>query len=190
MFAFTSFGANIETSTKNSNGPYIFKISGQVHHLIGSLLPVNNNPPRFAQLYIYDTENEVNNRMASFSFNDESKNLTKSITENLINMLDSTNKLVKLFRMIRDIYKEQEIPSMKLRLINRRNTDSNQYELPTSSDIGGLIVGDIGEYEQGRDIIIEDRTNNLQRITKLHPSIWPYNILCYFHMVKMDFKQI
>ena len=55
MFAFTSIGANIETNTINFDGPYIFKISGQVHHLIGSLLPVNNNRPKFAQLYIYDT---------------------------------------------------------------------------------------------------------------------------------------
>ena len=88
----------------------------------------------------------------------------------MINKLDNTNKLVKFFRMIRDIYKEQEILSMKLRLINWRYTDSNQYELPISSDICGLIVRDIGEYEEGRYIIIQDRTNNLQRITKLHPS--------------------
>ena len=32
--------------------------------LIGSLLPMVNNPPKFAQLYIYDTDNEVKNRLA------------------------------------------------------------------------------------------------------------------------------
>ena len=85
-------------------------------------------------------------------------------------MLDNTNVLVKMFRMIRDRYKEYNIPSMKLRLISRINNDSSQYELPTSNDIAGLIVGDIGEYEQGRDIIIQDKTDTLQRITKLHPS--------------------
>ena len=42
--------------------------------------------------------------------------------------------------------------------------------MPTSIEIGGLIVGDIGEYELGRDIVIENRTKTLQRITKLHPS--------------------
>ena len=59
---------------------------------------------------------------------------------------------------------------MKLKLIGRRSTDSNQYDLPTSTDIGALIVEDIGEYEFGRDIIIENRSKTLQRITKLHPS--------------------
>ena len=33
-----------------------------------------------------------------------------------------------------------------------------------------MIVGDIGEYKSRRDIVIENKTNTLQRITKLHPS--------------------
>ena len=59
---------------------------------------------------------------------------------------------------------------MKLKFIGRRCTDSNQYDLLTSNDIDALIVGDIGEYESGRDIVIENKTDTLQRITKLHPS--------------------
>ena len=96
--------------------------------------------------------------------------MTELILEKLIKMLDETNILVKNFRTIRDRYKETEIHSIKLRLISRRNLESSQYDLPTSNDIGGLIVGDIGEYEKGRDIIVENRSNILQRITKLHPS--------------------
>jgi hypothetical protein len=30
---------------------------------MGSMLPPPGEPPKFAQLYIYDTENEVANRM-------------------------------------------------------------------------------------------------------------------------------
>ena len=161
MLAFTSFGANIDSSTNDSHGPHIFKINGGVHHLLGSLLPIDNNSPRFAQLYIYDTENEIKNRMSTLSFDESSKNMTELIIEKLIIMLDETNALVKLFRTIRDRYKETQIPSMKLRPIGRRISDSNQYDLPTSNDIGGLIVGDIGEYEKGRDIIVENKSNNL-----------------------------
>ena len=50
-----------------------------------------------------------------------------------------------------------------------RHTDTKQYDLPTSNGIGALIVGDIGEYELGRDIVIENKTKLLQRISKLHP---------------------
>ena len=170
MFAFTSFGANIQSDINKSSGPYIFKISGQVHHLIGSLLPINNNSPKFAQLYIYDTDNEIQNRIATFPNNNNENNLNENIVKKLILMLDETNKLVQLFRSVRDVYKNNEIPSMKLRLIGRRQGDSTQYDLPSSSDIGGLIVGDFGLYDNGRDIIIHSQTGELQRINKLHPS--------------------
>ena len=35
MLAFTSFGANIDSNINTLHGPYVFKISGQVHHLLG-----------------------------------------------------------------------------------------------------------------------------------------------------------
>ncbi|GJU94321.1 DNA helicase [Tanacetum coccineum] len=63
MFAMTSFGAKIDESINTDRGPYVFKVSGQVYHWIGSLCPPVGEAPRFLQLYIYDTENEVENRM-------------------------------------------------------------------------------------------------------------------------------
>ncbi|PON85884.1 LOW QUALITY PROTEIN: hypothetical protein TorRG33x02_183480 [Trema orientale] len=71
--------------------------------------------------------------------------------------------------MVKDRYNENEISSIKLRLIGRQLTDNN-YELSALTDIGGLIVRDISKYDEGRDIIIEDKTNILQRIAKLYPS--------------------
>ena len=67
MFAFTSPGVKVNTSYNIGRGPPIFCIHGQGHHLIGSLLLMANNSPKFAQLYIYDTENEVKNRLAQNS---------------------------------------------------------------------------------------------------------------------------
>jgi hypothetical protein len=49
MFAFTSLGAKIDTSVnKKGPGPYVFKINGQVHHRIGSLLPDEGAAPVYA----------------------------------------------------------------------------------------------------------------------------------------------
>ncbi|GKC80298.1 DNA helicase [Tanacetum coccineum] len=39
MFAMTSFGAKIDDSVNKGRGPYVFKISGQIYHWIGSLCP-------------------------------------------------------------------------------------------------------------------------------------------------------
>ena len=63
MFAFTSMGATIVRSLEGTRGPNLYKICGQVHHRIGSLLPSKDETPKFAEMYIYDTANEVDHRM-------------------------------------------------------------------------------------------------------------------------------
>lgn len=46
MFVFTSMGAKIDHSINRGFGPYVYKISGKIHHRIGALIPeelkVNN----------------------------------------------------------------------------------------------------------------------------------------------------
>lgn len=66
LFAFTSFGGKIETGINDGGGPPQFVISGQNYHRIGSLLPKDGESPKFAQLYIYDTQNEIENRSQHF----------------------------------------------------------------------------------------------------------------------------
>lgn len=68
MFSFTSMGGKIDKSVNQGRGPYSFTLHGQNYHRIGSLLPDDGSTPKFAQLYIYDTDHEVQNRIASFRF--------------------------------------------------------------------------------------------------------------------------
>lgn len=51
MFRMTSFGAQIDESINDGKAPYVFKISGQVYHWIGTLCPVNDDEPKFVQLF-------------------------------------------------------------------------------------------------------------------------------------------
>jgi len=66
MFSFTSIGGKIDSSMNNGFAPPQFILSRQNYHCIGSLLPVAGSNPKFVQLYIYDTENELSNRMSHF----------------------------------------------------------------------------------------------------------------------------
>jgi len=65
MFSFTSMGGKIDHTVNNGQGPYVFRLGGQNMHFMGSLLPMPGNVPRFSQIYIYDTDNEVSNRMST-----------------------------------------------------------------------------------------------------------------------------
>ena len=67
MFAFTSLGVDIDRSINTGRGPYIFRINGVVHHRVGSLIPEEGSKSQYAQLYIYDIANEVQNRLGIHS---------------------------------------------------------------------------------------------------------------------------
>ena len=68
MFSFTSMGGKINHGINNGAGPYTFVLSGMNHHRIGNLLPTKGESPIFPQLYIYDTENEIHNRISAVRY--------------------------------------------------------------------------------------------------------------------------
>ncbi|XP_040369338.1 uncharacterized protein LOC121051242 [Rosa chinensis] len=146
MFCFTSMGAKIDHKINAGSGPYIFKINGQVHHLMGSVLPSEGESPKYAQLYVYDTRNEISNRINAIDPAHVNQNIRSDIVEGLIKMFDEINELAKQFRIMRDKFENRSLPSFKMSILDRRSTDDKQYEKPVNDEIGGLIVGDIGCY--------------------------------------------
>ncbi|KAK3010909.1 hypothetical protein RJ639_012633, partial [Escallonia herrerae] len=103
MFAFTSLGGKIDNMVNNGKGPYIFRLGGQNHHRIRSLWPPEGQPPKFAQLYIYDSQNEVANRMSAFSKVDGSSPLDTNIVEKLVRIFDINNEIMKLDELMTDL---------------------------------------------------------------------------------------
>ncbi|XP_052620949.1 uncharacterized protein LOC111908283 [Lactuca sativa] len=174
MFSFTSMGGKIDTSINRGNTPYIFRLCDQNYHSIGSLLPAKGSEPKFSQLYIYDTENKILNRQRCIGgVNDQSKSIDSDIIEDIKVILDSNNVLVRSYRMARDTFQKKPQVDMKLRLIGRRQRDGRTYNLPTASEVAALIVGDICDSTEKRDIVVETKTGFLQRISELHPLYLP-----------------
>ncbi|KAF7844358.1 uncharacterized protein G2W53_001263 [Senna tora] len=67
MFTFTWMGGKIGHSINQGKRPYVFRIQGQNMHMLGCLLPLDGERPKFSQLYIYDTENEDRCRSSNTS---------------------------------------------------------------------------------------------------------------------------
>lgn len=68
MFAFSSPGFQVDKGIKPGRGPPTIRIQGQSCHRMGSMLPPPGKRPKFAQLYIYDTENELQNRVEGLRY--------------------------------------------------------------------------------------------------------------------------
>ena len=103
MFAMCSSGGKIDHKINRGGAPFCFKIKGQNMHFIGSLLPEDGGKPKFCQLYIYDTDNEQNNRIGAVGSNAD---VDLEIVEGLTKMLDLNNKLVRYFRSAREEFKK------------------------------------------------------------------------------------
>jgi hypothetical protein len=86
-----SMGAEVNGLINDGHGPYVFKISGQVCHRIGSLLPNQGARLEYAQLYLFDIDHEISNRInvvssLSSSFNAD-ENVVKSLVEILVKLM-------------------------------------------------------------------------------------------------------
>ncbi|GKE39297.1 hypothetical protein Tco_1462702 [Tanacetum coccineum] len=102
MYCFTSFGARIDHSINIGRGVYTFRINGKNYHQIGSLLPAPGFQPRYAQLYFFNTNNEVRNRMSAFLDTETGQGVDQTIVAGLMGMLDQKNAVAQSFRMARD----------------------------------------------------------------------------------------
>lgn len=174
LFSFTSMGGNIDRKINEGEGPYVFRVNGQIHHQIGSLLPQTDMIPKFAQLYIFDTKNEIQNRIRALT-NEETgdTDIDPYIVQELKKMLDKHNSLVKVFRHARDIFEKYKGIDISIRIIGANKDDAVQFQMPHTDELAMLIVGDLNLENYKRDIIVSNKTRGLQRISIFHPAYMP-----------------
>jgi hypothetical protein len=90
------------------------------------------------------------------------------IVQSLIQMLDLHNPIVKLFQTSRERLLNTLTDHYSIRIFGDVDAHGDVFNFPVASEVVGLVVGDIGESDVGRDIIIEDRASSLQQINERH----------------------
>ncbi|KAL3639642.1 hypothetical protein CASFOL_017549 [Castilleja foliolosa] len=186
MFSKTSFGARIDDAVNDGHGPYVFKVSSQVSHWIGSICPPDNEHPRFLQLYIYDTENEVPNRLQFFQGSDR-RNLSPAVVRCLADTLKSSNEYARLFTSAKDLCDTSEDCHFSVRLYN--NLGDRRYEPPASGTLGGIVYAD-DPNACNYDIVVHNKGGTPQRVSKLHPSYIPFQYPLLFPFAEPGCFQI
>ncbi|KAM0910887.1 hypothetical protein ACQ4PT_013858 [Festuca glaucescens] len=174
MFAFCSLGVKVDDSINTGWGPYVFRVNGFPCHRIGSLVPTPNKSPKFAQLYIYDTVNEVDHRMAVFGVEGgDGGAADRQTAVDLTAMLNSCNELVKKFRMIQVSRERIElaVQPFSIRIVGSDSADPRVYSPPTAPELAALIVGDLDTERCKFDIVVEPTDGPLKRISPLHPAL-------------------
>nr|GEV13893.1 hypothetical protein [Tanacetum cinerariifolium] len=159
-------GAKQDTSINVRRGPYCYRLHGENYHLVGSLLPQDGKPPKFAQLCIFDTNNEIENRIKAV----RNKKLDYQLTKEIRDLLDSISPLVKDFCIAGERIRSSDDKKFKLKLIRTRTRDGRDYNLPTASKVASLIVGDFDATGNKKDIILRCQDEDWKRISELHPQ--------------------
>jgi hypothetical protein len=146
-------------------------------------LPKENNSPKFAESYIFDTKNEIENRIRALNKEEsEVAGINPIIVEELKKMLDQYNPLVKVFRHARDLLEEHKGINISMRIIGACNGDTIQYEMSHTEELAMLIVGDLNVEKYKRDIIISTKNKILQRInisSSIYGTTIPFTIFIW-----------
>ena len=140
------------------------------------MCPEQGKRPKFLQLYIYDTDTEVDNRLENM--HRKCEGLRRETVQGLIHFLDEHNKLVKLFRTARDKMAEADIPTFKVRLFGV--VGARQYELPSGDSIGAIVFEGGTDVQIDFDIVIQPRSGSAQQVNKLNPLYMPLHFPLIF----------
>ncbi|WVZ63152.1 hypothetical protein U9M48_012810 [Paspalum notatum var. saurae] len=114
---------------------------------------------------------EVQNRLNAISTVERpSDALVPTNVEALAQMLDTHNPFAKKFRLARDRLADCGDENFIVRIMGAREGDPVQYNMPSTDQLAMLVVGDFSLDTFKRDIVIQARSGQLQRISALHPA--------------------
>ncbi|KAF8090552.1 hypothetical protein N665_0473s0004 [Sinapis alba] len=148
--------------------PFTFRIQGQTHHRIGSLLPSKDRPPKYLQLYIFDTNNEVSNRLKALGQRSPEGTLDEPTIKSLIDMMDEHNCLAKFFRRARDYHEANFGKDFMIRLLPDKEK-KKEYDMPTTDEVASIIIGDMSSTIGHRDIVVQFQSETLHQLRDDHP---------------------
>ncbi|XP_050890313.1 uncharacterized protein LOC127095705 [Lathyrus oleraceus] len=160
----------------SGRGIYTFRAQGAFYHNIGGFYPNEGVRPRFLQLYIYDTDNELHNRMQ------ENPQLHQNVVHKLQKMLHQFNPFVIRFKQLSIL---PNISECSL-ILKERPRNHHQYNLPTAEQVAAIIVGcDADSLDYGRDINVIRCDGNLKKVQETkgyydplqYPVLFPFGTL-------------
>ena len=172
--SFASMGAKIIDFP--GRGPYVFKIHGQTCHQTSHTLPVNDQAPQYAQLYVLDTTTQATDVRQQHQANEDCR---QEIMYQLDRFFRDNNRLAQCYQLMHEIESREAqnaaqlgltIPTVSMAFYRDRQSDQRRYNAPTSNEIAMVFVNEDGEPPFERDIHIYPKNpqDPNQAFIKLH----------------------
>ncbi|CAG8741214.1 15100_t:CDS:2 [Cetraspora pellucida] len=126
--------ANIDNQVTGTSGVYTFRIHGEVYHRIGAFSFNPESQPQFAQIYIYDTDYELQNRINIMP------GLDSTILADLQQMLHDINPYANVFHQVGYFLNYDPLLDLKLIITNNRTKDPCCYNTPNASKVAIIMI--------------------------------------------------
>ena len=159
------------------NGPYSFRIHGQVYSRVGSLHPPVNTKPSYCQLYVLDTKQAAVERMGR----DENRGCTSELFIKLDTLIRSRNPYVVLLKNMQQVAMEEAEKAVKehrpikqVKMIFLQTTmDPRRYNEPVGNEIAAVFVGEEGQPPSTVDFTIYPQSDKPTTMSHLSPHMDP-----------------
>lgn len=123
-----------------------FKIQGQVYHLIGSLLPVEEEEPKFLQIYFIGNEDSEADRRCEVT-----RQVERNIIMELQEMFHEHNDIVKNFKTSLDQMRKDKCKLTIEGNFIPNNQHKGRYNQPTVEETAAVTIGN--QFDP-RDIVV------------------------------------
>ncbi|MBW0491874.1 hypothetical protein O181_031589 [Austropuccinia psidii MF-1] len=174
---FTSAGVCVD-ATVQGRGTYCYRVSGELHHIIGSVFPLDGEVAKFAQIFLVgdNTENEAEIRR-----NNAWNQLSNQILLSWQRFLTSFNPYAKAYRSAGSILKANVRKTLALKTFEGGRLNHNTYNAPSISEVAAIVQMGEGNFAT-RDIQLQRVGGTKLRIHEIHsgylalryPILFPY----------------
>jgi len=146
--AMASVGAKMPQQSKN--GPYVFRIQGQIYHRISATQPEDGRSPSYGQLYILDSDAATNARISNPA-NSKCKQHIMALLNNVLTAV--RNPFILAFHSMKDVIEHEEmlarqqnrsIKNITLQFQIDASVDRRRYNSPTTNEVAAVFVGENG----------------------------------------------
>ena len=183
---------------RTRGGLQCFQIHGALYHLAGPLQHAANIRPQFAQVFLYDPEDAVQQlrlRPGGYAL---SEAIEVVLFQQLLEMLHNCNPFIAIYRTAFERLKEaianvseeqlQVILNPRMELICATGADQRRHNIPVANEVAMIIPDEYG-IASVRDIVLAYRNSGnesaYQTISSIMLHIPLYTIHCYFRLVSM-----
>ena len=168
----------VDRHTVQGAGLASFHIHGTLHHLMGTLIPLDNHQPSYAQLYIYDPQEATNTHFQ------RNPDLQRDILLDLHQLLTKHHPYAPLYQQAYEVMRAkppEQHTDVYMHLHFQQGDDGRRYNLPTVDEISAIVPGDGSKSVRvDIDIILCLQGGGLHHISNLHPPYLPLHYVLLF----------